>query len=673
MSHDSKELLIQRENAHSEEDEYCIYAISSPSSEENEDPGDRQEGGQIYVYPEAFQDPKPVPDSLLSLSNHVSAWQFLDQGNYNAVVYTTEPHAYSNNSDYSQIVKKESFSSKSIYIYRTQETQFHIRIGQHFFVCKVISHNPCLILADSRLSPTTVLAIEKKHQWVFILNGTGLYRLRLGKKSLQIVTQNTEHISQFQMIIQQDLRAAKQHYFKMTTKTIAAMQAVCPEFCQNYDPEPEIYNSKFRSARLLSEFYPQIQFYPIDNRTLLMPYFAGNATASDVIQEAIRLLFEYGRIVTDMSILKNFKKDRNGVVYCIDPDMALSVGTRRLSKASIQINNYFVYAGGEEFAINDYHAFLEKMRTQRSEEESRVAIATLALLYLARHFDLNQISRKWVDEPWLQMVYIFSTRDYSLALGDLEIIHSFKAVFVEVCSYLDMQGVTAYQIYYFVLREWIEQDNLANVRTMLEHLTAETVNKIFSVQRPHTLLSIAVLSSQASLVTLLLEFSANPLLDEGSDYCAIDWAIYAGAWGMLEQLLKAIAVKNSIDPHRYRLWTGSAIPLQTLKENMIELDSASDFHSHLQRLKSLANLCGNREYAEMVHELIKFCLQFFTNQSDNLAKRKVVFINNCKRILNESLPNIDDQEVAAKMESAIQALKNDLSLAQDPTPSCILS
>lgn len=77
--------------------------------------------------------------------------------------------------------------------------------------------------------------------------------------------------------------------------------------------------------RLLSDLYPELFVYALDEQTLIMPYFDQEASPEEMIQEAIRIFIEQHRILLDMCIVKKFKKDQKGKVYCVDPDMAFYI------------------------------------------------------------------------------------------------------------------------------------------------------------------------------------------------------------------------------------------------------------------------------------------------------------------------------------------------------------
>ncbi len=96
------------------------------------------------------------------------------------------------------------------------------------------------------------------------------------------------------------------------------IQQISPAFCQDFDPTPRVNNQKTRNARLLSNFYPELPVYALDERTLVMPYFDQPVTVEEIIQEAIRIFLMYRRVVADMGLVNHFKKDQSGRVYCTE-------------------------------------------------------------------------------------------------------------------------------------------------------------------------------------------------------------------------------------------------------------------------------------------------------------------------------------------------------------------
>lgn len=125
---------------------------------------------------------------------------------------------------------------------------------------------------------------------------------------VETISTDSSHLSEIERILSLDSRTGIQPYFKLTSSTVAKIQQICPQFCSQATPKPEVFNQKTKTAVLLSEFYPGMPVYAIDEQTLIMPYFEYTANVEEMIQEARRILVTYHRIVMDMCIINNFKK-----------------------------------------------------------------------------------------------------------------------------------------------------------------------------------------------------------------------------------------------------------------------------------------------------------------------------------------------------------------------------
>ncbi len=627
----------------------------------------------------AFLDRPQVPEAIRTLAMQSNDWDFLEQGGYNCVSRSVSSHPYLSEDEPRVLVKKSSFPQINVLLYRTELHIVTIQQGRRYYSCLVSSTGTALQRTAKPAGP--VMQLEKGRKLIFILNGTGLYQVFISTYQVGIVSVDGLQLSVVEQIISTDPRASTQSYFQLTSQSITQIQQVCPTFCAEFDPAPAANNQKMRSARLFADFYPKLQVYAIDDATLVMPYLDQSATVDDIIKEAIRIFIMHHRIIADMCIVKNFKKDQDGNVYCVDPDMAFSATNRNLSRGSLLIQTGIVYALTAPNQWNAYRQFLQNEMHQRTDAERRLVVVTLGLLALFENIEnLREIPADWINENWLQSVFKFDSLKFSLEMSDLNVIHLFGDLIHTICL-APQSHLTGYHIYYDCIWTLVQQSDARNLRLFLETLSDEIVTELLNMQVFTTLLSASVQTNNLELVNIFLEFDVDPLLqDEGGDgYHALDWAILHGNWEMVPNLLKKKAGRSSEAPlaRRYTLWADRQIriplPFDEVVVAMRALDESTQFHLHLQTMKTLALPSNSRTHLDLVYTLISYCAQYFMNQDEDLTHRKKIFIRNCDRALRQRLPIFEEQTTTNAMQRTISELKNTLSLARDPTSGCTIA
>ena len=187
------------------------------------------------------------------------------------------------------------------------------------------------------LKDAPIVALDRKHARFFVLNPTGLYRIKMTENHRVLrLTNTSQAVAAIAQIVAADPRARTQPLFKLTSQVLSQIRQICPPFCKGLDLNPPTYSQKTRHVRLLKAFYPNLPIYASDQYTLVMPYLDQPATLAEIIQEAIRLFLDHGRIVADMALMRHFKKDHHGNVVWTAPDLTFSI-RRRVSQGSVLI------------------------------------------------------------------------------------------------------------------------------------------------------------------------------------------------------------------------------------------------------------------------------------------------------------------------------------------------
>lgn len=619
-----------------------------------------------------FSEPTPPPAAIQSLAQQPDIWQFLNQSTYNCVSRTSIAYPYLTDETACVLVNKLSFPRDAVYVYHTQEQKVSVQKGQRNYVCNLTSTHQEIQLQPKPIGP--VIPMQKGPQRIFVLNPTGLYQISLSRWEIITITVNPDHIVAITQIIQADSRESTQAYLRLTSASMHEIRAVCPNFCSDLNLSPEAHNHKFRTARLFAQFYPNLQVFAVSDRQLIMPYFEHPVTDDEIIQESIRIFVEYHRILADLCIAENFKKNHDGKVYCVDPDMAFSTIKRSLSRGSLVIQQEFISTTDPEGSLNAYNQFLQ----QRLKAQPRLTRVLLGMLALFDHIpDVHTIPKEWVTEDWLNLVYVFDYLSFPLEISDLEVLHLFADT-IHAMSNPDNPPSSGMDIYYDCLRYLIETKDVQNLHVFLDTLAEDTVSELCTIQDAMTLLSAAVLTRDPAVVTELLEWDPDPLLQDGGgeQYHAIDWAILQGDWNMLPALMRKRKIQQvEIAPRRYTLWSAQPTRVMSLEEAVPEmeaLDNLIRYHHHLQAIRALAIGQNSKVHLDFVYTLIQFGYQYFSNQHTPLAERNHTFIKNCDRALRQQLPALADAGIQSTMTLALAGFKQALSTARPKQSTCMI-